>query len=129
MLFGQVIRGESGQILDPILVRRELFKLYYETESFPLNQKADSSEALIAILKAIHVSSLPKRALKNYEDDADKECAPLCLSHENAWLNVKTMAKCKCTATKELQNFTVNNFVETVNSSQLMDSFAAAQER
>jgi hypothetical protein len=37
---------ETLHILDPLDIRRELFKLHYPSSSFDLNQKADAFEAL-----------------------------------------------------------------------------------
>jgi hypothetical protein len=52
----------------------ELFKLFYEDQMFELNQKGDSSEAMLSILKLIHVVNTdPKerRKCKTFEEELD----------------------------------------------------------
>lgn len=46
------------EVLSPINVRRELFKLFYLQKEglFDLNQKADAAEALMNILSILHCS-------------------------------------------------------------------------
>lgn len=40
----------------PIVLRRELFKLFYLSDLFNLNEKADASEAYHHLLEVLHAS-------------------------------------------------------------------------
>lgn len=58
-------------------MRRELFKITYETQMFELNQKGDAAEAMIKFLELLHVSlvkPVERAKVKNFEDQLDLEC-------------------------------------------------------
>ena len=47
-------------VLTPIIIRKELFKLFYLSDLYNLNEKADSSEAFTTVLSLIHSSMCPE---------------------------------------------------------------------
>lgn len=63
-----------------ILMRRELFKLYYLSDLFNINEKADAAEALAHILSLLHASQcrhygcVPSKDKQTWEIDYDLQC-------------------------------------------------------
>lgn len=60
-----------------VLIRRELFKLYYLSDLFNINEKADAAEALAHILSLLHASQcrhygcVPSNDKQTWEIDYD----------------------------------------------------------
>lgn len=44
------------ETISPVPIRRELFKLYYLSDLFNLNEKSDAAEALAHVLSLLHAS-------------------------------------------------------------------------
>ena len=89
----------------PVIIRRELFKLFYTTDLFNLNEKADSAEALSAILSLLHASMCSKNFLnsqikRNVDEMCDESCASetgeKCFVHQIFHIEMITKKKCRC---------------------------------
>ena len=90
-----------------VVIRRELFKLYYLSNLFNLNEKADAAEALAHILSLLHASYCrhygckPSEDKQKWEIDYDIPCdfktdhgTVKCAIHR--CFHVTTIAKRKC---------------------------------
>jgi predicted site-specific integrase-resolvase len=73
------------ETLSPIIIRRELFKLFYlesDSNAFGLNEKADASEAFSTIISILHASCCKLKGEKKIEGrsvlNLDEKCEPQC---------------------------------------------------
>ena len=81
----------------PIIIRRELFKLFYLEDLFNVNEKADAAEAFCHILSIIHASCTKTQGMKGTELDVDIKCPnDSCLVHQIFSIKTLTKKKCKC---------------------------------
>jgi len=81
--FGAVAGDRALRVYSSLQIRRELFKLYYEEDSFDLYCKADPCEVISKLLKALHLSTKCRDGHR-------------CFVHEKFFLNRVIQESCYC---------------------------------
>ncbi|CDW82691.1 UNKNOWN [Stylonychia lemnae] len=104
------------QVFNPVAVRTELFKLFYEDQKFDLTDKADASEAFYNILCLIHSSNTPSQGQskqdKNKLDFDDKCEIQDCFIHQCFQINTLMTRICQCGELVIKQKSDVNSFIQ-----------------
>lgn len=93
-IYHNSIIKRSNEPIDISKLRSELAKSYSETGEFEIEYPGDCIEALLALLNALHNSSLPDKT-------ANIPCTPKCPSHEVFELIVEESLVCNCLAEKK----------------------------
>ena len=105
-------------------VRVELFKLFYEKSEFVLNEKADATETLQALLSCIHVYHFSKNKSKaniEFSKALDYECDGYCLVHSSVGLTCKVYQVCEnCGPHFKVQQQDNNLFAMTINAAEIL---------
>lgn len=114
------------------MIRVELFKLHYFDSLFDLNVKCDSAELLSTLLKYIHGCYIdPSERLKlssQSVEELDIACQRKCIVHQDFYLKVTVRVQCRCTFSKELQNYYGNNFSHVLNGAEFLAELADAKD-
>ncbi|OMJ90789.1 hypothetical protein SteCoe_6769 [Stentor coeruleus] len=93
-IYHNSIIKRSLEPIDISKLRAELAKSYSETGEFEIEYPGDSIEALLALLNALHNSSIPDKTINTC-------CTPKCPSHEVFELVVEELLVCECSAEKK----------------------------
>ncbi len=104
-------------------MRREFFKIYYLSNNFNLNEKADASEAFSSFLSLLHLAYTKQPILnetldlhKHFDDKCNSND---CLAHSNFNMQLRTTKACRCGKKFQDETSNSNNFTHLVN----MDAF------
>eukprot|EP00743_Colponemidia_sp_Colp-15_P012560 GILK01014338.1.p1 GENE.GILK01014338.1~~GILK01014338.1.p1 ORF type:complete len:801 (+),score=115.39 GILK01014338.1:238-2403(+) len=111
--------SEAGSMtVAPDSLRFDLDYLY-EGKKFRMGEMADATEAFIAMLNAIHASSLPVQM--NAEEAESVPCTPLCVAHSIFWCSFCEQESCRCGATSEVQPYDFSTFTFNAYISELFN--------
>ena len=102
---------------DSFPVRRELFKLFYLSNKYNLNDMSDANEALENILNLLHAHLVGVDIAS--EQDSDKLCKPVCFVHESFHIPLALSTMCPCGAQKT-EKLDSNHFLQHVFPAQLL---------
>ncbi|CDW73817.1 ubiquitin carboxyl-terminal hydrolase-related protein [Stylonychia lemnae] len=122
-LFRQLQEDQSTDSFSINCMRRELFKLFYEEQLFEVNQKGDSSEALLCLLRIIHLAYVDpnqRRVCKSFDDELDLQCISSCIIHQNFCIRSQEHLNCKCGNKKAFDKYN-NNFVQVINMFEYLE--------
>lgn len=109
---------ETERYCDVYELRKEMEKIYKGEEMFQLGTTGDPADLLFIFLNAFHSFSMKAHSLKY---SIDKECIPLCPSHEFIWLNlVQQFECCSCKSTSDVMKFDYNYFMYELKMKELL---------
>ena len=85
-------RNLNTRIIDISEIRNQLAIIYKSSGQFEIAYPGDSMEALLEILKILHLERFPE----NNSDFSNSECKPICAAHHIFPLVVTDILTCKC---------------------------------
>ena len=100
---------EKERYIDVKELRKSIELLYKGENLFKMGQNGDPADLLFLFLNSIHSYYMKAHSLKY---SIEKECNPLCPSHEFFWLNLVQQYECQsCKGTSDILKFDYNFFI------------------
>mmetsp|Transcript_24094 Transcript_24094/g.42778 ORF Transcript_24094/g.42778 Transcript_24094/m.42778 type:complete len:479 (+) Transcript_24094:1265-2701(+) len=101
-------KESQGGALDITDLRTALAAVY--GTRFKISEREDSTEALWAVLRAVHASNIGELSQGANTDASERPCNPRCVVHRTFALEIAEQYECRCSATSELTTWNFLTF-------------------